>query len=75
MSLRTSLRKNAYMAGHFLSYALTPRCIYRHRLQQLLNDLSDEERQLVAARVDYYNRLTHPTTISNTFTVGGFRFP
>ena len=75
MSLRTSLKKNAYMAGHFLSYALTPRWIYRRRLQHLLNDLTDEEKQLVAARVDYYNRLTQPTAISNTFTVGGFRFP
>lgn len=75
MSLRTSLRKNAYMTGHFLSYALTPRWIYRRRLQHLLNDLTDEEKQLVAARVHYYNRLTQPTAISNTFTVGGFRFP
>lgn len=63
------------MTGHFLSYALTPRWIYRHRLQHLLDDLTDEERQLVAARVDYYNRLTRPTAISNTFTVGGFSFP
>lgn len=75
MSLRTSLRKNAYMAGHFLSYALTPRCIYRHRLQHLLNDLTEEEEQQVKFRVDYYNRLTKPTAINPTFTVGSFRFP
>lgn len=75
MSLRTSLRKNAYMTGHFLLYALPPRWIYRRRLQQLLNSLTDEEKQLVAARVDYYNRLTQPTAISDTFTVGDFRFP
>lgn len=75
MSLRTSLKKNAYMAGHFLSYALTPRWIYSRRLNNLLNDLTDEEKQLVAARVDYYNRLTRPTAINNTFTVGDFHFP
>ena len=75
MSLRTSLRKNVYMVRHYLSYALIPRCIYRHRLQRLLNDLTDEERRQVTARVDYNNQLTQPAAISNPFTVGSFRFP
>ena len=56
-----SLKKNVYMAGHFLSYVLMPRWVYRRRLHGLLEKLTDSERQMVEERVGYYCKAPLPS--------------
>ena len=73
--LLSGLSNGCYLAGHFLEYALMPRCYYRMQRESILDSLTTTEREELEQRVGYYNQIQKPTPIENGTTVGQYKFP
>lgn len=74
-SIKKGLSNASYFIRHFMEYALVPRWFYRRRLENLLSDLTEKERQIVRQRANYYNKIRKHTPIDRGVLVGDYSFP
>lgn len=61
--------------GKYLDYFLVPRACHRMFRESLLRTLDTLDNDTVQRRVNYYNRLSTPSRLTNAVSVGSYRFP
>ena len=71
----SSIRKAGFFTARYLGYALVPRWLYRWQGRRMLNGLTDTQREQMAERVAYYNKLSEPAPLKNAVSVEEYRFP